>query len=65
MDQLTEQAESYNLAVEQLKNVVQEKDELKKQNYEQSCILADQEKEIKRLLILIKETSIAHNEQVY
>ncbi|XP_076627576.1 uncharacterized protein LOC143344888 [Colletes latitarsis] len=47
-----------------LKNVLRENDELKKQNYEQSRILADQEEEIKRLLIVIRETSITHDEQV-
>ncbi|XP_043256117.1 uncharacterized protein PFB0765w-like [Colletes gigas] len=64
MNRLTEQAENYDLALERLKNVLRENDELKKQNYEQSRILADQEEEIKRLLILIRETSITHDEQV-
>ncbi|CAK9825333.1 hypothetical protein ANTRET_LOCUS3368 [Anthophora retusa] len=64
MEQLVEKAESYSMALEQLKDVLQEKDELKKQNYEQSCIIADQEKELNQLLKLIKEISVTYHEQM-
>ncbi|XP_053975564.1 synaptonemal complex protein 1-like [Hylaeus volcanicus] len=63
MEQLTEQAKSCTLALERLKNVLLEKDELKQQNYEQSCIMADQEREIQRLLKRNKEISVTHDEQ--
>lgn len=65
MQQIAKKAESCNLALEQLKNVLQEQDELKKQNYEQSCMLADQEDEINRLLTLIEQTSVTYEEQVH
>ncbi|XP_031838726.2 uncharacterized protein LOC116429672 isoform X1 [Nomia melanderi] len=63
MEQLAQKAEKYDLIVDQLKKALYEKDDLAKQNYEQSCILADQEEEIKRLLTLISETSVTYEEQ--
>lgn len=65
MEQLAKKAGDCDLALEQLRSVLQEKDELKKQSHEQSCILADQEEEINQLLILIKETSAICEEQVH
>ncbi|XP_015438153.1 PREDICTED: uncharacterized protein LOC107193234 [Dufourea novaeangliae] len=63
MNELAEKAENCDFALDQLKQVSQEKDKLKKQNHEQSCMLADQEEEIKRLLTLIRETTVTYQEQ--
>ena len=65
MEQLAEKAEKYNITVEQLKNVLEERDELEKQNYEQNCILTNQEEKLNQFLKVIKELSIAYNEQVH
>lgn len=63
MEHLSKEAENCRLALDQLKEAIREKDELQKQNLEQKCILSDQEDEIKRLLILIQQTSSTHNDQ--
>ncbi|XP_076231334.1 uncharacterized protein LOC143177344 [Calliopsis andreniformis] len=65
MEQVAKKAESYNLVVEQLKNMLHEKTDLEKQVEEQSCMLADQGAEIKRLLTLIEQTSVTYDEQAY
>ncbi|XP_070522437.1 LOW QUALITY PROTEIN: uncharacterized protein [Cardiocondyla obscurior] len=57
MDRLSREAESCGDALKQMKNVCLERDMLQKQNYEQSCTLAERENEIKQLLTLIKQTS--------
>lgn len=62
MEELTK---NYNESLEQLKNILKERDELKKQNYEQHCLLTDQEEKLNQLLKVIKELSIKYNEQVY
>ncbi|KAG7203404.1 hypothetical protein KM043_013472 [Ampulex compressa] len=62
MEHLAKEAESCSMALEQLRNTVREKDELEKQNREQSCIMANQEDEIDRLLTLIKQTSHSYND---
>ncbi|XP_043583363.1 uveal autoantigen with coiled-coil domains and ankyrin repeats protein-like isoform X2 [Bombus pyrosoma] len=64
MEQLVEKAEKYNIMLDQLKNVLEERDELKKQNYEQNCILTNQEEKLNQLLKVIKELSIPYNEQM-
>ncbi|XP_033364256.1 spindle pole body component 110-like [Bombus vosnesenskii] len=64
MEQLVEKAEKYNITLDQLKNVLEERDELKKQNYEQDCILTNQEEKLNQLLKVIKELSIPYNEQM-
>ncbi|XP_068984184.1 uncharacterized protein MAL8P1.12-like isoform X4 [Bombus flavifrons] len=64
MEQLVEKAEKYNITLDQLKNVLEERDELKKQNYEQNCILTNQEEKLNQLLKVIKELSIPYNEQM-
>ncbi|KAL2723992.1 spindle pole body component 110-like [Vespula squamosa] len=63
MEHLSKEAENCRLALDQLREAIREKDELQKQNLEQKCILNDQEDEIKRLLILIQQTSSTHNDQ--
>lgn len=63
MEYLSKEAENCRLALDQLRQALREKDELQKQNLEQKCILSDQEDEIKRLLILIQQTSSTHNDQ--
>ncbi|XP_048262752.1 uncharacterized protein LOC100643868 isoform X2 [Bombus terrestris] len=65
MEQLVEKAEKYNIMLDQLKNVLEERDELKKQNYEQNCIVTNQEEKLNQLLKVIKELSIPYNEQVH
>ncbi|XP_047359766.1 hyaluronan mediated motility receptor-like isoform X1 [Vespa velutina] len=62
-EHLSKEAENCRFALDQLREVLREKDELQKQNLEQKCILSDQEDEIKRLLILIQQTSSTHNDQ--
>lgn len=59
MEHLSKEAESCGIALEQVKNVWRERDILQKQYCEQSCTLADREDEIKRLLTLIKQMSVA------
>lgn len=59
MEHLSKEAESCGIALEQVKNVWRERDILQKQYHEQSCTLADREDEIKRLLTLIKQMSVA------
>ncbi|XP_070162417.1 putative leucine-rich repeat-containing protein DDB_G0290503 [Polyergus mexicanus] len=59
MEHLSKEAESCGIALEQVKNVWWERDMLQKQYHEQSCTLADREDEIKRLLTLIKQMSVA------
>lgn len=59
MEYLSKEAESCGIALEQVKNVWRERDILQKQYHEQSCTLADREDEIKRLLTLIKQMSVA------
>ncbi|KAG9436472.1 hypothetical protein HZU67_01429 [Apis mellifera carnica] len=61
---MEELAKNYNESLEQLKNVLKERDELKKQNYEQHCLLTDQEEKLNQLLKVIKELSIKYNEQM-
>ncbi|XP_076388006.1 uncharacterized protein LOC100883153 isoform X12 [Megachile rotundata] len=61
MEQSIKNAKTYNL--EKIKCISQQKDELEKQNYEQSCMITDQEEEITQLLDVIKETSITYEEQ--
>lgn len=58
MEHLSREADSCGTALEQMKNVQQERDMLQKQYHEQSCTLADREDEIKRLLTLIKQMSV-------
>ncbi|XP_012148405.2 uncharacterized protein LOC100883153 isoform X4 [Megachile rotundata] len=62
MEQSIKNAKTYNL--EKIKCISQQKDELEKQNYEQSCMITDQEEEITQLLDVIKETSITYEEQM-
>lgn len=64
MEQSVKTAETCNLALQQIKSILQEKNELKKQNDEQCRILVDQEEEINELLDLIKENYITYEEQV-
>ncbi|KAK2586976.1 hypothetical protein KPH14_010950 [Odynerus spinipes] len=63
MERLSKEAENCRDALDQLKEALHEKDELQRQNQEQSCILADQEDEMKRLLILFQEMSRTNNDQ--
>ncbi|XP_034192340.2 uncharacterized protein LOC117609763 isoform X4 [Osmia lignaria lignaria] len=60
MEQSVKKAKTCNLALQQIKSILQEKNELKKENYEQCHILIDQEEEINQL---INEISIAYEEQ--
>lgn len=59
MEYLSKEAESCGIALEQVKNERRERNILQKQYHEQSCTLADREDEIKRLLTLIKQMSVA------
>lgn len=58
MEDLSREAESCDIALEQVKNVQRERDILQKQYYEQSCMLVDRENEIKRLLTQIEQMSV-------
>ncbi|XP_076766927.1 uncharacterized protein LOC143433476 [Xylocopa sonorina] len=64
MEGLSEKTKNYNRTMEQLRNILQERDKLKIQNYEQDCMLKDQEEKLNQLLKVINEMSIVYNEQM-
>ncbi|XP_026671273.1 myosin-7-like isoform X2 [Ceratina calcarata] len=64
VDRLAEKAEDYNKAVEELRTVLEERDELRKENYEQNCLLKNQEEKLNQLVKVVKEMSVAYNEQM-
>ncbi|XP_048508568.1 CAP-Gly domain-containing linker protein 1-like [Athalia rosae] len=57
MDGLLMDAEKCAYALSEMKSALRERDELRSQNREQSCLLADQEDEIQRLLSLVERLS--------
>lgn len=66
MGELLVDAEKCAQALTEMKSALRERDELRCQNREQSCLLADQEDEIKRLLLLVKRLSAKYEgRQVY
>ncbi|XP_046424732.1 myosin-11-like [Neodiprion fabricii] len=60
MGDLLTDAEKCGRALTEMKSALRERDELRSQNREQSCLLADQEEEIQRLVLLVRSLSAKH-----
>ncbi|XP_046746459.1 myosin-11-like [Diprion similis] len=60
MGDLLTDAEKCGRALTEMKSALRERDELRNQNREQSCLLADQEEEIQRLVLLVRSLSAKH-----